>query len=243
MKTKNAAAGNAEDDLYRSLSQHLSRETARAQVDALFGGTSVENRKKDRAALEQLFVQTPAAQIQTPSLLKEAYEIKPEDRSSIPKKQFAQPGKEEAGHKGKYPIPDAQHYRTALGFAKMHGDTKAYAAIKAKGKAMGYGEGKEKKSALASLAAPVRPAESTPLEDQAQALLAYLRDGDKEKTSSAPIIAPSVDAYFEKISAPDEAQQRYPELLKIAQKPAPTLKIRDTKTQNPVRSDLSGGSA
>lgn len=72
--------------------------------------------------------------------MKLGYEIKPSDRSSIPKKQFAQPGKEEAGHKGKYPIPDEQHYRSALGFASMHHDTKALAAIRAKGKAMGYGE-------------------------------------------------------------------------------------------------------
>lgn len=73
-----------------------------------------------------------------PEKVKKAYEIKPKDRPDIPKKLFAQPNKEEAGHKGKYPIPDAQHYRSALGFAKMHGDTKAYAAIKAKGRAMGY---------------------------------------------------------------------------------------------------------
>ena len=80
-------------------------------------------------------------------LEKKAYEIEPEDRPSIPKKQFAQPNKEEAGHKGKYPIPDAQHYRSALGFAKMHGDTAAYAAIKAKGRKMGY-ESEQEKTAM-----------------------------------------------------------------------------------------------
>jgi hypothetical protein len=228
MKTK-FASGNPEDELYRSLSQHISRETCRAEADALFGGTAAENRKRDRAALERLFVQTPAAQIQSPNLLaegkeKQSFEIKPEDRSSIPKKEYAQPGKKapEGGGKGKYPIPDAQHYRSALGFAKMHGDTKAEAAIRAKGKAMGYGDEKEKKSALASLAS-TEPAE-------------------QEIELVEPNLTANVDAFFEKLSAPDEAQQRYPELLKVAQKPAVNLKPRP-KDQDPVRSDLSGGSA
>jgi hypothetical protein len=65
-------------------------------------------------------------------LNKEAYEIEPEDRGDIPKKDFAQPNKEEEGHKGKYPIPDKQHAKSALGFAKMHGDTGAMAAVKKK---------------------------------------------------------------------------------------------------------------
>lgn len=68
----------------------------------------------------------------TDELEKIAYEIKPSDRPDIPKKDFAQPNKEEAGHKGKYPIPDRQHARSAMGFAKMHGDSKALAAVKAK---------------------------------------------------------------------------------------------------------------
>ncbi len=51
---------------------------------------------------------------------------------------FAQPKKEEEGHKGKYPIPDKKHYAIALGFAKMHHDSGALKAIHAKGKQMGY---------------------------------------------------------------------------------------------------------
>jgi hypothetical protein len=66
------------------------------------------------------------------AMQKLGYEIKPSDRPSIPKKDFAQPGKEEAGHKGKYPIPDRQHAKSALGFAKMHGDTAAYEAVRRK---------------------------------------------------------------------------------------------------------------
>lgn len=64
--------------------------------------------------------------------LKTAYQIDPSDRPDIPKKDFAQPGKEEAGHTGKYPIPDRQHARSALGFAKMHHDSGALAAVRAK---------------------------------------------------------------------------------------------------------------
>jgi hypothetical protein len=63
---------------------------------------------------------------------KTAFEIQPEDRPDIPKKDFAQPGKEEAGHKGKYPIPDRQHARTALGFSAMHGSEQDKAAVRRK---------------------------------------------------------------------------------------------------------------
>lgn len=66
------------------------------------------------------------------NLSKRAEEIQPKDRSHIAKKNFAQPSKEEAGHKGKYPITDRQHAKSALGFAKMHGDTAALAAVKRK---------------------------------------------------------------------------------------------------------------
>jgi len=66
------------------------------------------------------------------SLSKRAEEIRPEDRSHIAKKNFAQPSKEEAGHKGKYPITDRQHAKSALGFAKMHHDAAGLAAVKRK---------------------------------------------------------------------------------------------------------------
>lgn len=65
-------------------------------------------------------------------LEKRGYEIQPSERTEIPKKDFAQPSKEEAGHEGKYPIPDRQHARSALGFAKMHHDSGALAAVKEK---------------------------------------------------------------------------------------------------------------
>lgn len=63
--------------------------------------------------------------------------IDPEERVEIPKKDFAQPKKIDptTETKGKYPIPDRQHAKSALGFAKMHGDSAAYAAVRKKVKA------------------------------------------------------------------------------------------------------------
>jgi hypothetical protein len=63
---------------------------------------------------------------------KMAYEIQPSSRPDIPHGDFAQPHKEEAGHEGKYPIPDRQHARSALGFAKMHHDSGALEAVRHK---------------------------------------------------------------------------------------------------------------
>jgi hypothetical protein len=137
-KTKIAFTGNPDEDLYRTLGMHLTREQTRAEADALFGGAAADMRKKDRGELEKLFVQTPASQTMAPNLQKQASAEMPE--------------------------PD-----------------------------------------------PV-------------------------------LLTANVDAFFEKLSAPDDAQRRYPELLKVAQKPTPNLKPRPD-TQAPVRSNLSGGAA
>ena len=159
------ATGNpGTEDLARVRRMVRTREDTRAEADVLFGDTAKKMRAEDRAKLEKLFVQTPASQTMAPNLqkaaaaylkMKQAYEIKPEDRPSIAKKDFAQPNKEEAGHKGKYPIPDRQHAKSALGFAKMHGDSAAYAAIRAKVKAkypdMLEGEKEKKSSVTANL--------------------------------------------------------------------------------------------
>lgn len=85
------------------------------------------------------------------SKTKMAYEIQPSSRPDIPKGDFAQPNKEEAGHEGKYPIPDRQHARSALGFAKMHHDSGALAAVRHKIEQkypdMLHGEGEHEKNA------------------------------------------------------------------------------------------------
>lgn len=67
-----------------------------------------------------------------------------------------------------------------------------------------------------------------------------------QKTAS---ITPRVDALFEKLSAPTDAQRRYPELLKVADsgtKKVLNLKPRvttDSSGTSPVRASISGGSA
>ena len=67
-----------------------------------------------------------------------------------------------------------------------------------------------------------------------------------QKTAS---ITPRVDAFFEKLSAPTDAQRRYPELMKVSAAgtvKSPNLKPRvttDTSGPIPTKSALSGGSA
>ena len=58
-----------------------------------------------------------------------AAELTSATRAELPKKDFAVTSKKSNTGKPAYPIPDA---RSALGFAKMHGDTADYAAVRAK---------------------------------------------------------------------------------------------------------------
>lgn len=63
---------------------------------------------------------------------KVAAELTEAARKELPKKDFAVPAtKSNTGEKA-YPIPDRQHARSALGFAKMHGDSSDYARVRAK---------------------------------------------------------------------------------------------------------------
>jgi len=70
-----------------------------------------------------------------PQRLKVAAELTSAAREDLPKKDFAVPAsKSNTGEKA-YPIPDKQHARSALGFAKMHGDTADYHRVLEKVKA------------------------------------------------------------------------------------------------------------
>lgn len=63
---------------------------------------------------------------------KTAADLTADARADLPKKDFAVPAsKSNTGEKA-YPIPDEQHARSALGFAKMHHDSADYAAVRAK---------------------------------------------------------------------------------------------------------------
>ena len=61
-----------------------------------------------------------------------AHDLTAGERADLPKKDFAVGAKSSNTGKPAYPIPDAQHARSALGFAKMHGDSADYAKVKAK---------------------------------------------------------------------------------------------------------------
>lgn len=71
-----------------------------------------------------------------PSMVpKLAADLTAEQRDKLPPKDFAvKPGKSNTG-KEAYPIPDRQHASSALGFAKMHGDSADLASVRAKVKA------------------------------------------------------------------------------------------------------------
>lgn len=65
-------------------------------------------------------------------LRKIAHDLTQGERAELPKKDFAVPAsKSNTGEKA-YPIPDEQHARSALGFAKMHGDSADLEKVRAK---------------------------------------------------------------------------------------------------------------
>jgi hypothetical protein len=64
-----------------------------------------------------------------------AAELTAETRADLPKKDFAVSAKKSNTGDKAYPIPDRQHATSALGFAKMHGDSADLAAVRAKIKA------------------------------------------------------------------------------------------------------------
>jgi len=53
-------------------------------------------------------------------------------RADLPKKDFAVPASKSNTGERAYPIPDRQHARSALGFAKLHGDASDYERVRAK---------------------------------------------------------------------------------------------------------------
>jgi hypothetical protein len=80
------------------------------------------------AAKKYVAVGTAAAQ----RMAKGAADLTEAARAELPKKDFAVPAKKSNTGKPAYPIEDPQHARSALGFAKMHGDGTDYAAVRAK---------------------------------------------------------------------------------------------------------------
>lgn len=119
------------------------------EADKLLYGPKKDKKDKTAAPITAISrlaakkaITSPATSTSATKILTSHKDKKPDDsdvlsleeRSKILKKDFAQPKKENpsTGTKGKYPIPDRQHAKSALGFAKMHGDSKAYAAVRKK---------------------------------------------------------------------------------------------------------------
>jgi hypothetical protein len=75
----------------------------------------------------------PPGRLSTPKPLpKVAADLSPAARADLPKKDFAvSAGKSNTGERA-YPIPDRQHAKSALGFAKMHGDSADLDRVRAK---------------------------------------------------------------------------------------------------------------
>ena len=117
---------------------------------------------------------------------------------------------------------------------------------------------REKERAVARKLFKQAPAAQTMAPGLQPDVLTPPEDESSNETSSGPVkvasaeiilrrcegsLAPRVDAFLEKAAAATmtEAQRRYPELLKVAARPAPALKKRPSAL--PVQSGISGGSA
>jgi len=114
---------SAEDALYRRFADVVGVKLT-TEKD---GTISAEKAKEASVSLEEVAIASFFDEIE-----KISKDLTVEDKEKLPKKDFAQPNKEEEGHKGKYPIPDRQHAASALGFAKMHHDSGAEAAVRRK---------------------------------------------------------------------------------------------------------------
>jgi hypothetical protein len=65
-------------------------------------------------------------------MMKSGADLTPAARAKLPGSDFAVKAKKSNTGKEAYPIPDRQHARSALGFAKMHGDAADLAAVRKK---------------------------------------------------------------------------------------------------------------
>lgn len=266
---KKIAVGNmGEEELERMQRTVLTRDETRAEADLLFGEYAKDMRKTDKGLLEKLFVQTPAAVTMAPNLQKEA-SMKPVELLKLAMSLAAGPSGEESWisqFEGTSLLPQAIHLEEqSLQMeqediqSRIEDQTrysqqdqernarwqkrdqlqlqKRVLALELAKEKAGIGEQQEQEGA--------EVAEEMPPEHE-QHEEAVPHDMPQPKTAS---VTARVDAYFEKLSAPSDAQRRYPELLKVADmdtKKAISLKARtatESSGQTAVRSSLSGGSA
>lgn len=86
--------------------------------------------------------------MEEPGFGKIAAELTAKARSKLPRSDFAVSAKKSNTGEKAYPIPDRQHASSALGFAKMHGDSADLERVRAKIKAKYPDMIKEKGSAF-----------------------------------------------------------------------------------------------
>lgn len=266
------AVGNmGEEELERMQRTVLTRDDTKAEADLLFGEYAKDMRKTDKALLEKLFIQTPAAVTMAPNLQKEA-SMKPVELLKLAMSLSAGPSGEEswiAQFEGTSLLPqaiqleeqslqmDQEDIQNRIEEQARYGQQdqernarwqkrdqlqlqkRVLALELAKEKAglgaQQEGEGQEQEAEMPAEHEQVEPAQE-----------AAPQGMPEPKTAS---VTARVDAYFEKLSAPSDAQRRYPELLKAAGMDTPkavNLKARSATAstgQTAVRSSLSGGSA
>lgn len=267
------AVGNmGEEELERMQRTVLTRNETRAEADLLFGDYAKDMRKTDKGLLERLFIQTPAAVTMAPNLQKEA-RMKPvellklamslsagpsgeeswiaqfEDTSLLPQaiqleEQSLQMEQEDIQNRieeqARYGQQDQERNARWQKRDQLQLQKRVLALELAKEKA-GLGAEQEEEPQ------PEQEAEMPPEHQAGPPKQEAAPQGMPEpKTAS---VTARVDAFFEKLSAPSDAQRRYPELLKVADsdtKKAISLKARgatESSGQTAVRSSLAGGSA
>jgi len=268
---KKIAVGNmGEEELARLVKTHLTREDTRAEADLLFGGAAKDMRKADRGMLEKLFVQTPASVTMAPNLQKQAsskvgmlklamtlnggpdggdtWLTQFEGTSLMPQaialeEQQLQMEQEDIQSRieeqHRYSQQDQERNAKYQKGDQIRLQKRVLALELAKEKA---GLGAQPEQEEAPQEAPVE--EALPQEEAIKQVAMEAAPAEKQASVTA-----RVDAFFEKLSAPTDAQSRYPELLKVSAAgtvKVPNLKPRvttDSSGATPVRSDISGGSA
>jgi len=270
---KKIAVGNmGEEELAQLVQTRLTRDDTRAEADLLFGGPAKDMRKADRGLLEKLFVQTPASVTNAPNLQKEASMSKVgllklamglscgpdgsdtwltqfEGTSLMPQaialeEQTLQMEQEDIQNRieeqHRYSQQDQERNARYQKSDQIRLQKRVLALELAKQQA-GVGAPEEEEMPPEAMEhEQALPPEAAPPQAPPQA------PPGEQKTAS---ITPRVDAFFEKLSAPTDAQRRYPELMKVSAAgtvKSPNIKPRvttETSGTTPTRSALAGGSA
>ncbi len=222
MKNKEAVGNLGEEEINFLKKVRQTREETRQDANALFT-TSHQNRKRDRALLEKLFVQFPGAMVMANSLLKEAG-VKEAGKNV--RLQMASAASKGNGY--------AQLRSGARNMGKVVGQSIAANAKPMNGNAqnIGYVQGAIRGQA-AGKAAKDAASSMLPKTASWEAYEQCWEEYEKIK------IAYNVHAFFEAGGHLDQAQQRYPELQKVAR---PALRLKKVNSESSTSGSNSVGS-